>query len=291
MTLQQIIAAIAAFFVVIVIGNFLQRRDAKFQQGLRKRLGGPGGGSTPLLDDRVARLIPDASRRRYSAAGIDAPLAQALAFLGAMVVTLVGAGIGTWLAIIVGLEAIGVSAFALIGAVIGWAALENWLRWRIGERHAAMIAEFPVMLDLLQISLEGGLGLVSAWSVVTTHVQGASTALADEMRRVEIELQFGGGWRSALAAATERTGIRDFLLLGSLLEQSERFGTELSKSIRIHADGLRYEDLQTLEERAHRSSVKMLLPLGVMLLPATLLLLAGPLIFMLLDTLSGVSAD
>ncbi|MCP4496248.1 MAG: hypothetical protein GY825_05650 [Phycisphaeraceae bacterium] len=219
------------------------------------------------------------------------PVQRVGMFLAVILATLLGVALGTWVAIVVDAGVLGTGLFAFTGAMLGWGVPETWLRWRINERYAAMIAEFPVMLDLLQISLEGGLGLASAWGVVTTHVQGASVALADEMRRVEIELQFGGGWRPALASATERTGIRDFLLLGSLLEQSERFGTELSRSIRVHADGLRYEDLQTLEERAHRSSVKMILPLGVMLLPASLLLLAGPLIFMLLDTLSGVSAD
>ncbi len=288
---QQIIAAIIAFLVVIVLGNLLQRRDAQFRSGLRRRLGGTARGSASNRGERFAALVPEASRRRYSAAGIDGPLSQLGTFCGVILATMLGAALGTWVAGLVDAGVVGAAVFALTGAILGWSVPETWIRWRIGERYAAMIAEFPVMLDLLQISLEGGLGLASAWGVVTTHVQGASSALADEMRRVEIELQFGGGWRSALAAATERTGIRDFLLLGSLLEQSERFGTELSKSIRIHADGLRYEDLQTLEERAHRSSVKMILPLGVLLLPATLLLLAGPLIFMLLDTLSGVSAD
>ncbi|MCP4014312.1 MAG: hypothetical protein GY728_14500 [Phycisphaeraceae bacterium] len=291
MTPQQIIASVVAFFVVIVIGNLLQRREAQFRSGLRKRLGGGDQAAVSKRGERAASLVPEASRRRYVAAGLDLPSAQVGMFLAVILATLLGVALGTWVAIVVDAGVLGTGLFAFTGAMLGWGVPETWLRWRINERYAAMIAEFPVMLDLLQISLEGGLGLASAWGVVTTHVQGASVALADEMRRVEIELQFGGGWRPALASATERTGIRDFLLLGSLLEQSERFGTELSRSIRVHADGLRYEDLQTLEERAHRSSVKMILPLGVMLLPASLLLLAGPLIFMLLDTLSGVSAD
>lgn len=291
MTPQQIIASIIAFFVVIILGNMLQRRDAQFRAGLRRRLGSGGGAVASVKGRRLAALVPEASRRRYLAAGLDAPVAQAMAFGAAILSTMTGVLLGSWIAGVVDAGVVGAVLLAFIGAVLGWAVPEAWLRRRIAERYSAIIAEFPVMLDLLQISLEGGLGLASAWGVVTTHVQGASTALAEEMRRVEIELQFGGGWRSALASATDRTGIRDFLLLGSLLEQSERFGTELSKSIRIHADGLRYEDLQTLEERAHRSSVKMILPLGVMLLPATLILLAGPLIFMLLDTLAGVSAD
>jgi tight adherence protein C len=290
-TPQQIIAAIVAFFVVIVLGNLLQRRDSQFRRGLRRRLGSIDQAAVSKRGSRMASLVPEASRRRYVAAGFDLPLAQVGMFLAVILATLLGVAAGTWVAIVVEAGVLGTGLFAFTGAVLGWGVPETWLRWRINERYAAMIAEFPVMLDLLQISLEGGLGLASAWGVVTTHVQGASVALADEMRRVEIELQFGGGWRSALASATERTGIRDFLLLGSLLEQSERFGTELSMSIRVHADGLRYEDLQTLEERAHRSSVKMILPLGVMLLPASLLLMAGPLILMLLDTLSGVSAD
>ena len=291
MSPQQIIASVIAFFVVIVLGNLLQRREAQSRSVLRRRIGGGGSDASSNRWRRLTSMVPEANQRRYSAAGFDTPLGQAGVFGGVILATMFGVCVGAWITPVVEGGLAGAVIFAFAGGALGWAVPEAWIRRRIAERRAAMIAEFPVMLDLLQISLEGGLGLASAWGVVSTHVQGASPALAGEMRRVEIELQFGGGWRSALASATERTGIRDFLLLGSLLEQSERYGTELSKSIRIHADGLRYEDLQTLEERAHRSSVKMILPLGVMLLPATLLLIAGPLIFMLLDTLSGVSAD
>ncbi len=57
------------------------------------------------------------------------------------------------------------------------------------------------------------------------------------------------------------------------------------------SDSLRNEEIESLEERAHRASVLMLLPIGVLLLPATLLLIAVPLITMLFETLNEVNSN
>ena len=59
MTLQQIIAAIAAFFVVIVIGNILQRRDAQFRQGLRRCF------RLPITEPQMSALV-----EKYSLRGV-----------------------------------------------------------------------------------------------------------------------------------------------------------------------------------------------------------------------------
>jgi hypothetical protein len=57
----------------------------------------------------------------------------------------------------------------------------------------------------------------------------------------------------------------------------------------VLSDSLRNEEIESIEERAHRASVLMLVPIGVLLLPSTLLLILVPMFTMLLETLQDAN--
>ena len=178
-----------------------------------------------------------------------------------------------------------------MGAVIGWWIPRSWLEWRVAKRRIEIVSDFPIMLDLLQISVQGGMSLPNAWETVAKTLESASDAIAQEMRWINLEVGFGVRWGESLMAATERTGVTQFRSLGSLLEQTERFGTGMSLMIQVLCDSLRHEEIQVLEERAHQASVKMLIPLAAMMLPATILLILGPMVLMMLDVFKRTTAD
>lgn len=180
---------------------------------------------------------------------------------------------------------------ALLGGLLGWWLPQLWLDGQRKLRQLALVAEFPVMLDLLQISMQGGMSLSAAWKSVSTSLDGRGAVLADEMRRVDLEVGFGTSWTRALDAATVRTGVDEFRELGLLLEQTERFGTEMARAIAVLSESLRHAEVQALEERAHEASVKMLFPLALFLLPATLLLIIGPLLTLLFENLGRATGD
>lgn len=179
----------------------------------------------------------------------------------------------------------------LLGFVVGVLLPLSWLRGRAGDRIQTLNIDFAMMLDLLQLSLMGGQSLASGWAKVTDAVRDGMPQLAAEMRAVNIEISVGRGWSEALEATAKRSGCQDFAFLGRLLEQSERFGSDLSQAVGAHADSIRHEEFQAIEEKAHRESVRMLFPMILLLLPATLLLMLGPMTLMLLEALDGVSAD
>jgi tight adherence protein C len=167
----------------------------------------------------------------------------------------------------------------------------GWLASRVAAYRLEILTNFAVMLDLLQIAVEGGMGLASAWSTVTDAVGRRGGALASEMRRVDLQVGLGVTWPKALHDASERTGIAEFGALGSLLGQAERFGTEVGRAIRVQCDALRHEEIESIEERAHRASVKVVVPLVGLLLPATILVTFVPLLIMVIGALAEVSPD
>jgi len=60
-----------------------------------------------------------------------------------------------------------------------------------------------------------------------------------------------------------------------MLLQTERFGTSLSDTLRVHADGMRVRRMQRAEELAGRAPLKMMFP-TVLIFVATLMVTIGP---------------
>jgi len=244
----------------------------------------------------LRRLLPTqtvapAYHRRLIGAGISDTNVQS-AFLAMHALAIgVGALAAVW--VVVGKNPSVTTWFpaAMLGGLAGWWIPKSWLAAKETQRRVDIATDFPIMLDLLQISLQGGMGLPAAWDVVASTLAGAGDPLALEMRRIDLEINLGTSWKSSLFAASERTGVPEFRALGSLLQQTERFGTEMSTMIQVLSDSLRHAEIESLEERAHRASVFMLVPLGVLLLPATLLLVVTPLLSMLLETLEATNAN
>ena len=236
-------------------------------------------------------LLPKSLRRTLTVAGFATPNAQVKFVAIHALILILAVTCCTWFAISLNPAPTAIFLAGCIGAVIGWGIPRSWIEWRVTMRRIEIGSEFPVMLDLLQISLQGGMSLPTAWETVAKTLESSSDAIAQEMRWIDLEVGFGVRWGDSLMAATERTGVTQFRSLGSLLEQTERFGTGMSLMIQVLCESMRYEEIQVLEERAHQASVKLMIPLVVLMLPATILLILGPIVLMMLDVFNITTAD
>ena len=88
-----------------------------------------------------------------------------------------------------------------------------------------------------------------------------------------------------------RTGVEEVDTLVAMLIQSERFGTSIADSLRVHADGLRTKRRLRAEEAAAKITVKLVFPLIFCIFPSMLLVLLGPAMIqiyrVLLPTMAG----
>lgn len=243
-------------------------------------------------DGWLARLRA-ARRLRLSRCGLATP-AQRFAYSATAAVALLGAAFAS--AMLVGARLTGDSApsllaWAAVGALLVRRAARMWLEERRRQLLADREASLPLALEMLCIAVNGGLGLVAAWHKATDGLAAAKEPLAEELRLVELDVGLGRSWRSALEDAAARTDMASLRGLGQLLEQAERFGSELAEAIRTGVDSILHEEMQSLEERAHENSVKMLFPLAMCMLPATLVLVPGPMLAITIETLRAASAD
>ena len=146
----------------------------------------------------------------------------------------------------------------------------------VQKRQREILESFPDALDLLTVCVEAGLGLDSALAKVAAEIHLKSTLLAQELQLVLMELRTGFSKERALRNLALRTGVEDIDILVAMLIQSERFGTSMGDSLRVHSENLRSKRRQLAEEAAAKIALKLLFPLIFFVFPTLLLVLLGP---------------
>jgi tight adherence protein C len=87
----------------------------------------------------------------------------------------------------------------------------------------------------------------------------------------------------------ERTGSDSLRNMVSMLVQSEQLGTSIAKTMRVHADTLRTQRVQQVEEQAAKTSVKLVFPLVFFIFPALFLVVLGPAVLVMIDSFKALT--
>ncbi len=157
--------------------------------------------------------------------------------------------------------------FVLPGAMLGRMAKQRQHRIQLG---------LPDALDLLVVSVEAGLGLDQAIQRVGDELAFAHPELAEELSLINLELRAGKARGEALRNLGERTGVDDVVSLVTMLIQTDKFGTSVATSLRVHSETLRTKRRQRAEEAAAKTGVKMVFPLVFCIFPAIWVVTIGP---------------
>jgi tight adherence protein C len=165
---------------------------------------------------------------------------------------------------------------ACAAAGIGY-VLPGFLLARVAKRRQHRIRlGLPDALDLLVVSVEAGLGLDQAIQRVADELAFAHPDLADEMRLINLELRAGKARTEALRNIGERTQVDDVISLVAMLIQTDKFGTSVAQSLRVHSETSRTKRRQRAEEAAAKTGVKMVFPLVFCIFPAIWVVTIGP---------------
>jgi tight adherence protein C len=165
---------------------------------------------------------------------------------------------------------------ALAGAALGYVAPAMVLARMAKKRQHKIRLSLPDALDLLVVSVEAGLGLDQALQRVGSELAFAHPDLSDELRLVNLELRAGNSRSDALRNLADRTGVDDLSSLVAMLIQTDKFGTSVAQSLRVHSDTLRTKRRQRAEEAAAKTGVKMVFPLVFCIFPAIWVVTIGP---------------
>lgn len=171
---------------------------------------------------------------------------------------------------------------ALVG--IGFFAPAWWLRRKVNARKQAIEESFPNALDLIQISVEAGLGFDAAMTRVANEMVHSAPELCQEFRMVQLEISAGGEREKALLDLASRTGVDEVSSFANVVLQSVRFGTSMSDALQIYANEMRLSRELKAQEHANKLPVKMSAVMSALMLPAMILLIVGPVVIRWMNT-------
>lgn len=154
------------------------------------------------------------------------------------------------------------------------------LRRRARRRSQAIQRALPDALDLLVTSIEAGLGIDSAFALVSER---ADRAIAEPFNEYLRQVGLGRPRRDALEEVAKRTGAEDFIQLAATVAQATEVGTSMGDVIRVQARELRALRKMRAQERAQKAPVWMVIPLVFCFLPAMFAVIVVPSILHLLD--------
>jgi len=159
------------------------------------------------------------------------------------------------------------------------------LKRMIRDRQQRIRLALPDALDLTVICVEAGLALDQAMMRVGEDLHHAHPELSDEFHLVNLEMRAGKPRAEALRNLVDRTGVDDIRALVATLVQTDRFGTSVAAALRVHSDSLRTERRQRAEEQAAKTTIKMVIPLVIFVLPSIIFVTLGPAVIQLFRTL------
>jgi tight adherence protein C len=163
------------------------------------------------------------------------------------------------------------------------------LKRMIKDRQMRIRLALPDALDLTVICVEAGLALDQALMRVGQDLHHAHPDLSDEFHLVNLEMRAGKPRAEALRNLVDRTGVDDIRSLVGTLIQTDRFGTSVAQALRVHSDSLRTERRQRAEEQAAKTTIKMVPPLVIFVLPSIIFVTIGPAVISLIRQLGPAS--
>jgi tight adherence protein C len=170
--------------------------------------------------------------------------------------------------------------------IVGYMLPKYWVTKRQQERQQEITNGFPDSLDLMLVCVEAGQSIEQGIVRVSKEVRAGYPALADEYELVSHEMKAGKDKTQVLRDMSERAGVTDVSSFVTVLIQSATFGTSISEALRVYAGEMRDKRVMRAEEAANKLPTKMTLATMMLTVPPLLIILIGPSIYEIAQTLN-----
>ncbi len=185
-----------------------------------------------------------------------------------------GVGVAAATAAVSGrLDLVSTAAWCLGGVLGGVLGRDWWLSQQVRRRHQAMLAEFPVVAELLALAVTAGEGPTGAIERVARLAGGE---LARDLSAVLARARAGTPLVRAMEELRDATSLDPLArFVDGLIVAVER-GTPLADVLRAQAADVREAGKRALLESGGRREIAMMIPVVFLILPVTVLFALFP---------------
>ena len=175
--------------------------------------------------------------------------------------------------------------FGIFGVCMGLVLSRYYLKSKITKRQKEIYHQLPDTLDLLSVSVSAGLGFDQALSYVVKKSEGV---LIRELDTAQREISLGRSRKESLDRLGERCDNLELQTFISAVVQADEIGSSMQNILQIQAAAIREAHKQNVEEKAQKLSVKILIPMVLFIFPVMFIILLGPVVPSIMETMGGV---
>lgn len=166
--------------------------------------------------------------------------------------------------------------YLLFAPIVGF-FLPDYLMWqKVKQKKADIVRCFPETVDLLHMCINAGADLLSAIKWVID--KSTFNPFIEQLGIVLSEVQVGKPRAEALRDMAKKLQLADVSSFSRVIVQAERMGTPVEEAFKNLSDDTRDRRFQNGERFAIKASLKILFPLVFCILPAIMIIVAGPII-------------
>ena len=164
----------------------------------------------------------------------------------------------------------------VISIMAGFMVPKVVLRRRAGKRRLGVVDELPLLVDLLRLLQGVGLSLDQSLQVMVNDFRTMLPVLSSELEIAQRQFATGRTREQSLNRLASSYDNEDLRAVVRLLIQVDRHGGAVQEPLKQFGDRLRESRRAMLRERIGRLAVKMTGVMIVTLLPALMIVTAGP---------------
>jgi tight adherence protein C len=182
------------------------------------------------------------------------------------------------------------AVLSFLGFGLGFYAPNIFLSNQAQRRRASIVAVFPDCLDLLLICVEAGMSIEAAVQKVASEVGSSSAELAEELSLLVAEMSYLPERRMAYEGLARRVNYPGVKSVMTAMIQAEKYGTPLGNALRVMAKENRELRMSAAEKKAAALPAKLTVPMIVFFLPVLFIVILGPAIIHVQDTMAHATA-
>ena len=172
----------------------------------------------------------------------------------------------------------------IVGSMLSALSPTLVLNAKIKKHQDAIRAQLPDTLDLLSVCMEAGLSFDASLLKVSERMEGP---LIDELVTVFRQIQLGKSRNDALKTLSDSTDVSELKTFISAVIQANTLGIPITNVLDAQSEQLRIAKREQIKEKAAKVPSKMTIPTVLLILPAIICVIMGPVVIQVKDQLAG----